>query len=278
MATSPLLFSFCCLALGLFVGTRLYGIGTRLPKLMEHQWAMEAAALRSAPMPEVQEPVHLLKPLVTCDLCGKRQGLHSALPLIGALPSVCASCGQAVTLRRFITELASGMLAGAVAWQYGPTWATLGGMALAWAFVVLTLIDLDSHLLPDSITLPLLWLGLIFNLGATFADLHSAVIGAMVGYLVLWAIYWAYRGAFRQEGIGHGDFKLLAALGAWFGWQPLLIVVGVASIAGGITSMGQGLLARHGKEMAMPFGPFLAAGGIVVLLWGKALVGFYLKV
>ena len=176
-----------------------------------------------------------------------------------------------------MVEAISGALAALVAAAFGPTWATVGALFLTWALIALTFIDFDTKYLPDIITLPLLWCGLAFNLGGVFTDLPSAVIGAMAGYLALWSVYWAFKLITGKEGMGYGDFKLLGALGAWLGWQQLPLVILLSSVVGAVVGIVLIVLARRGRDIPIPFGPYLAAAGLIALLWGQELTRAYLN-
>ena len=167
------------------------------------------------------------------------------------------------------------MLSAVVAWQFGFSAATFGALLLAWSLVALAFIDLDTQLLPDSITLPLLWVGLVFNVSGTFTDLQSAVIGAIAGYLILWTVYWIFKLVTGKEGMGYGDFKLLAAIGAWLGWKLLPAVVLLSAGTGAVIGIALIALARHGRGTPIPFGPYLAVGGLIALLWGNTLTQVY---
>ena len=173
-------------------------------------------------------------------------------------------------------ELAAGIAAGFAAWHFGPVWVALAAMLFLWCMIALALIDFDTQLLPDSITLPLLWAGLLFNMRGTFVDLQSAVIGAAAGYLLLWSVYWGFKLLTGKEGMGFGDFKLLAAIGAWLGWKALPLVVLLSSLVGSVVGVVLIVLARRGREVPMPFGPYLAAAGVIALFWGNDLVNYYL--
>ena len=171
----------------------------------------------------------------------------------------------------------TGLLSALAALVFGCTWAGAGALLLTWALIALAFIDADTQLLPDSITLPLLWGGLLFNLFGTYTDLSSAVIGAMAGYLALWSVYWGFKLATGKEGMGYGDFKLLAALGAWLGWQVLPITILLSSLVGAVVGIGLIVLAKHGRQIPIPFGPYLAAAGLIALYWGKELSRAYLQ-
>jgi leader peptidase (prepilin peptidase)/N-methyltransferase len=188
----------------------------------------------------------------------------------------CAGCGAAISLRYPAVEALSGALAGYIAWRYGLTLAMLGALLFAWAMIALAFIDLDTFYLPDSITLPLLWAGLLFNAGAAFTDLHSAVIGAAAGYLALWAVFWAFKFATGKEGMGYGDFKLLAAIGAWLGWKMLPLTILASSLIGAVIGIGMIVFAKHAREKPIPFGPYLAVAGLVAMFWGERINRHYL--
>ena len=181
-----------------------------------------------------------------------------------------------IPLRYPAVELVTGVLTLALAWHFDPSMALLGAMLLTWALVALTVIDIDHQLLPDDITLPLIWLGLLFNLAGTYVGIADAVMGAMAGYLSLWSVYWVFKLATGKEGMGYGDFKLLAALGAWLGWQALPIIILLSSLVGAVCGIGLMLLKSRGREVPIPFGPYLAAAGWIALLWGDSIMGSYL--
>jgi leader peptidase (prepilin peptidase)/N-methyltransferase len=189
----------------------------------------------------------------------------------------CKACGQAIGLRYPLIEGLTGVLSAFVAWNFGYSWPAAGALLFLWAMIPLAVIDLDTQLLPDSITLPLLWLGLVFGLANVFTDLRSAVIGAMAGYLSLWSVYWLFKLATGKEGMGYGDFKLLAAIGAWLGWQVLPLTILLSSLVGAVVGIGLMVIARHGRSVPIPFGPYLAAAGIIALLWGRPLTDHYLR-
>ena len=173
-------------------------------------------------------------------------------------------------------ELVAGVASAYAAWRFGLGWAAIGAMLFLWCMIALSFIDFDTQLLPDSITLPLLWAGLLLNLRGTFVDLQSAVIGAAAGYLVLWTVYWGFKLLTGKEGMGFGDFKLLSAIGAWLGWKVLPLVVLLSSLVGAVVGIFLIVLARRGREVPIPFGPYLAAAGVIALFWGKPLIDYYL--
>jgi len=275
---SPALLIACAVLLGLMTGSFLNVVIHRLPKMMEAEWQASCASLSGHEHPPAPA-YNLVTPRSACPACGHRIGALENIPVLSYLflGGKCAGCRKAISPRYPLVEILSGTLAGLIAWKFGYGTATMAAWLFAFALVALTFIDFDTRLLPDDITLPLLWGGLLFNIGHTFTDLRSAVIGAMAGYLILWTVYWLFRLVTGKEGMGYGDFKLLAAIGAWFGWQLLPAVILLSSVAGSLIGIGLILLARHGRNVPIPFGPFLAMGGIAALFFGPQLAGFYLQ-
>lgn len=263
---SPSLAVAFALVFGLMIGSFLNVVIYRLPKMMEIEWEDQAAELRGEDPPE-RERFDLIAPRSRCPACGHRLGALENIPLLSWLVQRgrCKACGTAISARYPVVELTAGLLAALAVWRFGFGWTGLGAALLCFALIVLTFIDLDTQLLPDSITLPILWLGLLFNLWGVFAPLQDAVVGAMAGYLVLWGVYWAFRLLTGKEGMGYGDFKLLAALGAWFGWTALPAIILFASVVGSAVGIGLILFARHQREVPIPFGPYLAAAGVLAL-------------
>jgi leader peptidase (prepilin peptidase) / N-methyltransferase len=264
--------------LGLCVGSFLNVVIHRLPKMMEREWHTQCAELRGEE-PTLGESLTLSKPRSRCPTCGHQISALENIPLISyllILKGKCSGCGTRISPRYPIVEAITGLISAYAAWHFGPTWQAVGALLLLWALIALSGIDLDTQLLPDSITLPLLWFGLAFNLGATYCDLQSAVIGAMAGYLALWSVFWLFKLATGKEGMGYGDFKLLAALGAWLGWQMLPAMILLSSVVGAIVGISLILAARHGRNVPIPFGPYLAAAGVIALFWGKEITHTYL--
>ena len=265
--------------LGLCVGSFLNVVIHRLPKMMEQDWQAQCAELRGESPPDQGEALSLAKPRSRCPNCGHQITALENIPLVSyllILKGKCSGCGTRISPRYPITELLTGLLSAFAAWHFGPTIQTVGALALLWALIALSAIDLDTQLLPDSITLPLLWLGLAFNLWTTFADLPTAVIGAMAGYLSLWSVFWLFKLATGKEGMGYGDFKLLAALGAWLGWQMLPAIILLSSVVGAVVGIALIVAARHGRNVPIPFGPYLAAAGVIALFWGQRITQGYL--
>jgi leader peptidase (prepilin peptidase)/N-methyltransferase len=259
--------------IGLCIGSFLNVVVYRLPKMMEAQWRAECAAL-AGEEPADTGVFNLMHPRSRCPSCAAPITALQNIPVLSwlVLGGKCANCRAPIPFRYPAVELAAGALAVLMAWRFGYSAAAAGAMLFAWVLLALTFIDLDTQLLPDDLTLPLLWAGLLFNLFGTYADLRSAVLGAVGGYLLLWSVYWGFRLLAKKEGMGYGDFKLLAALGAWLGWQILPFVVLVSAGTGAI--VGGVLLwrARRGMETRIPFGPYLALGGLAGLLWGRQAV------
>ena len=275
---SPALAVTTALVFGLVIGSFLNVVIHRLPKMMEMEWEAQAAELRGEEHAAPAQPFNLLVPRSRCPVCGHQLGVLENIPLLSWLfqRGRCTACGTAISARYPLVELAAGLLSALAIWQFGATWAGLGAVLLTFTLIALTFIDFDTQLLPDSMTLPLLWLGLLFNLWGVFAPLSDAVIGAMAGYLSLWSIYWLFRLATGKEGMGYGDFKLLAALGAWFGWAALPAIILLASVVGSVVGIGLMVFARRGREVPIPFGPYLAGAGLLSLYFGaplSALIG-----
>lgn len=265
--------------LGLCVGSFLNVVIHRLPRMMEREWQAQCAELRGETPSTAEAPLSLSRPRSRCPHCGHPISALENIPLLSyllILRGKCSGCGQAISPRYPLVELLSGLLSAYAAWHFGPTLQAAGALLLIWALIALSFIDLDTQLLPDSITLPLLWLGLLFNLMRTYADTDGAVIGAMAGYLSLWSIFWLFKLATGKEGMGYGDFKLLAALGAWLGWSMLPVIVLLSSLVGAAAGIALIALARHGRNVPIPFGPYLAAAGIIALFWGQELTRNYL--
>lgn len=264
---------------GLCVGSFINVVAHRLPQMMEREWQSQCAELRGETL-DPAPPLSLAAPRSRCPHCGHPIRAIENIPVASylLLRGRCAHCGNAIPLRYPLVEAGTGLVSALLAWHFGPGWQTVGALALVWALIALTLIDVDTQLLPDSITLPLLWLGLLVNLHGAFVDLSSAVIGAMAGYLSLWSVYWLFKLITGKEGMGYGDFKLLAALGAWLGWQMLPAIVLLSSLVGALVGLALIVVARRGRHVPIPFGPYLAAAGLIALLWGPQLTRAYLTV
>ncbi len=277
LQSSPLWLGASVAIVGLCVGSFLNVVIHRLPLMMQAEWKSECAALEGREEPEAPR-LNLMTPPSRCPSCGTRIGALQNIPLVSwlALRGRCAACKAPISVRYPLVELAAGALSALVAWRFGYSAALGLGLVYIWALLALTFIDLDTQLLPDDITLPLLWLGLIANSFDVYTDLRSAVMGAVAGYLVLWLVYWTFRLIAKKEGMGYGDFKLLAAVGAWTGWQVLPVVIIVSAGLGAVIGSLVLWLSRKGTDTRIPFGPYLALGGIVALLWGREAVTAWL--
>lgn len=264
--------------IGLTVGSFLNVVIHRLPRIMEREWQHQCAELRGE-APPAKETYNLATPRSKCPHCSHPIAVWENIPVISylLLKGRCSSCKAGISPRYPIVEFTTALLSAWTAWHFGPTLATLGALVFLWSLVALTGIDFDTQLLPDSITLPLIWLGLIFNLFGTYTDLGSAVIGAVAGYLSLWTVYWLFKLATGKEGMGYGDFKLLAAIGAWLGWQILPMTILLSSLVGAVVGIALILLARRGRNVPIPFGPYLAAAGLLAMFWGQDLTQAYLR-
>lgn len=276
MAVDPGLLALA-LVFGLAVGSFLNVVIHRLPLMMERDWQSQCAELRGEPAP-AQEPLSLSRPRSRCPHCGHSITALENIPLLSylVLGGRCRGCRERISPRYPLIEALTGLAFAFVAWKLGPTAAAAGAMLFVAAMIALTFIDFDTQLLPDDITLPLLWAGLLFNAFGVFTDLRSAVLGAVAGYLTLWSVYWLFRLATGKEGMGFGDFKLLAAIGAWTGWIMLPLTILLSSFVGALVGIALMVLARHGRDVPIPFGPYLAAAGIIALFWGKPLTHSYL--
>ena len=274
----PAFFTLTCTALGLIVGSFLNVVILRLPKMMEQGWQRDCCEVLDQPAPD-QEPISLSHPGSHCPGCGAAIKPWQNIPVISwlMLRGRCAQCGMGISVRYPAVELITGVLSGLVAWHFGFGIEALSALALIWMLVALTGIDIDTQLLPDSITLPLLWLGLAVNLFAVWTPLSSAVIGAMLGYGSLWSVYWLFKLVTGKEGMGYGDFKLLGALGAWFGWQAVPLMILLSSFVGAALGIAILLSKRQGRDTPMPFGPYLAGAGLLTLFFGDTLITEYLQ-
>jgi leader peptidase (prepilin peptidase)/N-methyltransferase len=275
--SNPPVFAACAALLGLCIGSFLNVVIHRLPKMMERQWKAECAEL-AGEQPPPAEQYNLVVPRSACPSCGHRISAVQNIPVISwlALRGKCAACGTRISARYPAVELLTGTLSGYVAWHFGFGIAAASALLFTWAMIALTFIDLDTFYLPDSITLPLLWLGLLFNINTTYVPLSTAVIGAAAGYLSLWSVYWMFKWATGKEGMGYGDFKLLAAIGAWLGWTMLPLTILLSSLVGAVIGIGLIAFAGRGRSVPIPFGPYLAIAGMIALLHGPALTRSYL--
>lgn len=276
---SPGIASAGAAILGLMVGSFLNVVIHRLPKMMAREWEAQCAALREE-TPSEQPKYNLVVPRSACPSCGATVRAWQNIPVASwlALRGRCAQCKTRISARYPLVEALTAALSGFAIWHFGATWAGAGALLFIWTLIALTFIDFDTQLLPDSLTQPLLWSGLLFNTANTYVSLGAAVIGAVAGYLALWSVYWLFKLVTGKEGMGYGDFKLLAAIGAWLGWKVLPLTILLSSLVGAAVGIALILFARHGRHIPIPFGPYLAGGGLIALFWGTDLTNAYLAV
>jgi leader peptidase (prepilin peptidase) / N-methyltransferase len=277
LAARPGLFVGIALLLGLMVGSFLNVVIHRLPRMLERAWRQECAGLEGEEA-AAAAPYNLVVPRSACPHCGHPIPWHQNIPLLSwlILRGRCAACSSPISPRYPFVELSTGLLFAVAAWHWGFGMQAVTAWLLLASLVALCCIDLDTSLLPDDITLPLAWLGLLVNLNGLFVPLEDAVLGAVAGYLALWGVYHLFKLLTGKEGMGAGDFKLLAALGAWLGWKMLLPVVLLASFTGALVGIALILFAHHDRARPIPFGPWLALGGVLGLFWGDFMLHVWL--
>jgi leader peptidase (prepilin peptidase)/N-methyltransferase len=270
---------------GLMVGSFLNVVIHRLPIMMERDWKAQCIEylgdkiVAKAPEPGASNAKYnLVVPRSACPSCEHRITALENIPVVSYLflGGKCSACKTSISIRYPLVETATGVLTGFLAWHFGVTWMAGFAVIYLWALIALTFIDADTTLLPDDITLPLLWLGLLINVGGTFTNIGSATLGAVGGYLVLWCVYWAFKLLTGKEGMGYGDFKLLAAIGAWLGWQMLPLVILLSAAVGTVIGIAGIVLNGRDKGAKLPFGPYLAMAGLIALVWGQQLNAWYL--
>lgn len=288
LIASPAALLVAALLLGLVIGSFLNVVAYRLPIMMELAWreqARESEAQPFEPPPHTADGAefNLVVPRSACPHCGAAISAWQNVPVVSwlMLRGRCASCGGGVSVRYPAVEAFVGVASLVVAAAFGPTWETVAALGFTWTLIALSLIDFDHQLLPDSMTLPLLWAGLLVSLlplpgGPLFATLTDSAIGAMAGYVALWAVFWLFKLLTGKEGMGYGDFKLLAALGAWLGWQLLPLVILLSAAVGSVVGVALIVVLGRDRQIPIPFGPYLAAAGWIALLWGAELVDWYL--
>ncbi|MDP1674374.1 MAG: A24 family peptidase [Burkholderiales bacterium] len=272
MLSDPVIFAMSAALAGLCVGSFLNVVIHRLPKMMERQWRAECAELAGGEAPPA-EHYNLIVPRSACPSCNRPIRAIENIPLLSwiVLRGRCAGCKAAISPRYPAVEALTAALSAYFAWHFGFGIAGAAALLFLWLMIALTFIDLDTYYLPDNLTLPLLWAGLLININGTFATLQSAVIGAAAGYLSLWSVYWIFKWATGKEGMGYGDFKLLAAIGAWLGWQMLPLTILLSSLVGAVIGIGLIVFAGRGRSVPIPFGPYLAIAGLIALAYGPAL-------
>jgi leader peptidase (prepilin peptidase) / N-methyltransferase len=275
----PAVFPWVALVAGLCIGSFLNVVIHRLPRMMEREWQAECAELQGAPRP-AQETFNLVVPRSRCPACGNAISALQNVPLLSyaVLRGKCASCKTPISLKYPFVELLAGLGAAYSAWHFGATLAALGAALFVWFTIALAFIDQETGLLPDDLTLPLVWAGLLLNLGQAFVPLRDALLGAVAGYLVLWLVYWGYRLLTGREGMGYGDFKMNAAVGAFVGWKLLPAVLLLSSVVGLVFGALQMFAARKRWDSGFRFhfGPYLAIAGVAAVFWGEPMLRWYL--
>lgn len=273
----PLAFVIFALVLGLVIGSFLNVVVWRLPKMLEREWRVQAHDVLGLPGETPLPTYNLMLPHSQCPHCAHRIRAWENIPLLSylLLRGRCSTCAAPISKRYPLTELACGLLSAFVAWHFGFGWPGGLMLVLSWGLLAMSLIDAEHQLLPDVLVLPLLWLGLIVNSFELFVPLHDALWGAVAGYMALWSVFWLFKLITGKDGIGHGDFKLLAMLGAWGGWQILPLTILLSSLVGAILGVILLRLRNAKTSTPIPFGPYLAIAGWIALLWGGQITGFY---
>lgn len=276
-AQQPLLFYATLFVFGAIIGSFLNVVIYRLPEMMHREWRQECLEFLEQPADQESETFNLNTPRSRCGVCGHQITALENIPLLSylVLGGKCSACKTPISLQYPLVELFTAILSVIVGWHFGVSLQTLAALFMTWCLIAMSGIDVGHKLLPDSITLPLLWLGILLSLFGVFVDLQSSVIGAMAGYLSLWSVFMLFKLVTGKEGMGHGDFKLLAALGAWLGWKPLLVVILTSSVVGAVVGITMILLKRSERGTQIPFGPYLAAAGWITLLQGENLMRYY---
>lgn len=282
------LFVALAIIIGLLVGSFLNVVIYRLPVMFKREWRQDCctylkenyhAKIQLETEKEPAEPFNLVKPDSTCPNCGHQIRAWENIPIISYifLKAKCSNCQTPISFRYPFIELLSAVLSAACAWHFGFSVAGISAIFLSWALITLAWIDYDTQYLPDQIIFPFLWLGLILNLNNTFTDINSAIIGAVAGYLALWSVHHVFKLVTKKEGMGYGDFKLLALFGAWLGWQYLPQIIILSSLVGSIIGISLIIFKNHQRQTPIPFGPYLAIAGWIALLWGNEINQSYLN-
>jgi leader peptidase (prepilin peptidase)/N-methyltransferase len=279
---SPGLFTGIAAVLGLVIGSFLNVVIYRLPLILERGWKEQCRELMqggNSTAEAAQARFNLLRPSSHCPHCGHTLRFYENIPLISYifLRGRCSACNARISPRYPLIEVITAVSSAAVAWHFGYGWETMAALIFTWSLISLSAIDIDYQILPDAITLPMLWMGLTLSLFPVFADTRSSITGAIAGYLSLWAVYQVFRLLTGKEGMGYGDFKLLAMLGAWMGWKALPIIILMSSVVGAISGIILIFLRGRHRSQTIPFGPYLAAAGWITLLWGEDIASAYLQ-
>ncbi|MCK5817691.1 MAG: prepilin peptidase [Psychromonas sp.] len=278
----PAIFYGSIFIFSLIIGSFLNVVIYRLPVMMKRSWRSQCVEF--FPEAQLQEPVdvnvfNLVVPRSRCSKCNQTIGMKENIPVVSwfILKGKCKYCRAKISARYPAIELLTAILSVVVTLSIPLGWPLLFALILTWILIVLSFIDIDTMLLPDEITLPLLWSGLIVNFWGMFANIQAALLGAIFGYLILWVIFWVFKLLTGKEGMGYGDFKLFAALGAWFGWQALPAIILVSTLTGAVISIGIILFSQYKRDKSIPFGPYLSLAGWVYLLYGNEITQAYLK-
>ena len=279
LVDTPILFYAIAGLIGLLVGSFINVVVYRLPVMLQRDWQAQARAVLHMPEAPAEPVFNLLVPNSRCPHCQHEIKPWENIPLVSwlFLRGKCSSCKQAISIRYPAVELLSAVLTLVIAWQFGATWQGLSMMLLTWGLLAMSLIDCDHQLLPDVLVLPLLWLGLLLNSQAFFVSLNDAVWGAALGYLSLWTGFWLFKLVTGKEGMGYGDFKLLAMIGAWGGWQVLPLTILLSSVVGAVLGSIMLRLKSAERDTTIPFGPYLAIAGWIALIWGEQITARYLQ-
>lgn len=279
-ANNLAVFAVCVGFVGLLIGSFLNVVTYRLPKMLMRDWRMQAREVLDLPEQADAEPFNLILPNSSCPHCGHEIKPWENIPLVSwlLLRGKCSGCKKAISIRYPLVELACGLFSAVIAWQFGVSWDALAMLVLTWGLLSMSLIDADHQILPDVLVLPLLWLGLILNSFGFFTSLSDALWGAVIGYMSLWSIFWLFKLITGKEGMGYGDFKLLALIGAWGGWQVLPLTILLSSVLGAVIGIIILRLQRNGYNKPIPFGPYLAAAGWLALIWGEQITSRYLHI
>ncbi|MCK5829843.1 MAG: prepilin peptidase [Methylococcales bacterium] len=280
LQSSPVLLTSLIFIVGLLIGSFLNVVIYRLPIMMQRGWKKECTEyLELKRSDEDNEPFNLTLPLSRCPNCNADIKPYQNIPVVSYLflKGKCANCKAHISLRYPLIESFTGIVSAIVAWHFGYSIEMFFALILTWSLVALSFIDLDHQLLPDSINFPLLWLGLFLSLFSVFTDSHSSIIGALAGYLSLWSVYQVFKLVTSKEGMGYGDFKLLAVFGAWFGWQYLPMIILFSSLVGAVIGISMIIFVKKDKNIPIPFGPYLATAGWIAMIWGDKINSLYLS-
>jgi len=291
LSNNPDFFVGVVFLFGLMFGSFFNVVIYRVPVMMKLEWLQNArdflqellhleklpAEVEQHPKDLPKPPFNLVTPNSTCPHCGHAIHWYENIPLISYafLRGKCSQCKTRISPRYPIIELVTALLSAFVAWRFGFSWETAAVLLFTWSLICLTMIDFDHKLLPDQLTLPLMWLGILVNMNGMFVSLEQSVLGAVVGYLSLWSIYWLFKLLTGKEGMGYGDFKLLAALCAWMGWQALPLIILLSSLVGSVVGISLIIIKGRDRNIPIPFGPYLAAAGWIAFFWGDAIIRYY---